>query len=77
MKIKVKGFSIYSDILGELRELDLEGDITIGDLLSKILPEGVESEYGLVVFVNGKPSRLDYKIKEGDLLEIAPSFSGG
>lgn len=77
MKIKVRGISVYFDILNGIKELDVESGVTIKELLSRILPRNAEADYGLIVFVNGIASNLEYKLREGDLLEIAPNFSGG
>ncbi|MEM0021595.1 MAG: MoaD/ThiS family protein [Fervidicoccaceae archaeon] len=77
MKVIISGISIYSEIIGKKKEVDVNEGVTVGELISLLLPKDAPSIYGLAAFVNGSPSSMDRRLKEGDLLEIAPNFSGG
>jgi molybdopterin converting factor small subunit len=77
MRVKLRGISVYSDLLGDLTEVEAEEGITVGELISRIIPKRVEIEYGLVFFVNSIPSDNGRKLADGDIIEIAPRFSGG
>jgi len=77
MKVRVRGISIYSDIIGGIKEVEAEEGAEARQLVLKLIPPGAEKEYGLVIFINGRPSSPERRVEEGDLIEIAPRFSGG
>ena len=84
MKIRIRAFSVFTDVLGKELVLELPGRKTISlneliDLLTKKY-SGLHSlldriEY--ILLVNGKRVDEKYIIRDGDEVAILPPASGG
>lgn len=78
MKVVIKAYSIFADYLGDELLLELEREVTVGELLS-ILKERYKMPAGIkpIVVINNSVVNEDYVIREGSVVHIAPPFSGG
>lgn len=78
MRIIVKAYSIFSDFIGGEVEISLDRNITVGELLEYLRGSyGMPQEPKPVVLVNGEITGLDRVLRNGDVVYIAPPFSGG
>lgn len=81
MKIKVKFFASYKEVLGkEEIELELEENSNIShllDILRNDYPKLGNLMETLVVSVNLEYAEYDRKLKEGDEVALLPPVSGG
>lgn len=59
---------------GESFTVDLEDEATVQDALKKV---GIDPKSSLIIFVNGRHSKFDGVLKEGDRLAIFPPIAGG
>ena len=88
MKIYLKVFAALAQLLteslkgqypdglkpGSAIELDMPADSSIGNLLDRL---ELRDKGGLLVFVNGRARRQEYKVSEGDQIGIFPPIGGG
>ncbi|MEM1701814.1 MAG: MoaD/ThiS family protein [Desulfurococcaceae archaeon] len=78
MKISIRAYSIFSDFIGKQRELEIHCDLTVKDLVEYLYNSyNIPREVRSVVIVNGKVVDENYLVKDGDIVVIAPPFSGG
>ncbi len=54
--------------------VDLESGATVGDALDKT---AIPRTIPLIIFVNGRHSRLDGALQDGDRLALFPPIAGG
>jgi len=59
---------------GSAIELEMPTESSIGNLLDRL---ELRDKGGLLVFVNGRARRHEYKVSEGDQIGIFPPIGGG
>lgn len=80
--VKLKAFSIFSDIFGREEILNIDGRISVKDLIdhlkknNKIFAETIK-QIPVIILVNGKSVSEEYVLKENDEVAIIPPASGG
>lgn len=78
LKVVVKAYSIFRDIIGETAELEVPIPITVKELINLLRRKyNIPCDLEMVVVVNGRVANEDYTIHEETVLHIAPPFSGG
>lgn len=78
MKITIKAYSIYSDILAREFNITLDEEVSLGKLLENLkLKYNIPEKPEPVVLVNGEPAQPGRILRDGDVIYIAPPFSGG
>jgi len=84
MNIKIKAFSVFTDILGKELILEIPGRETISledliDLLTKKYSElsKLLNKIEYILLVNGKRVDKKYILHSGDEVAILPPASGG
>jgi len=92
MKITVRAFADYREIIGREMELDLSGEKTIGELLNGLFdrypklrvemltPAGDLKEF-INIFINGRNiaflKNMQSPLSEGDIVALFPPVAGG
>ncbi|MCI4435114.1 MAG: MoaD/ThiS family protein [Thermoplasmata archaeon] len=78
MKIKVKYFGLYRDLVGKMEE-SLEGDFyRLSDLISYLEKKYTDFKRDyLVISINYKYVENDENLKDGDEIAIMSPVSGG
>lgn len=78
MKVVVKAYSVFKDVLGNGVELNLSTPLTVRELL-KILKErySLPKDVEVLVIVNDKVVDENYVIDGDTTVHLAPPFSGG
>jgi len=79
LKVIIKAYSVFSDFLGGEVKLVLDKEmITVGELLEYLRNTyRVPGDLKPMVLINGELADLNRVIRDGDVVHIAPSFSGG
>ncbi|MEZ0393764.1 MAG: MoaD/ThiS family protein [Desulfurococcaceae archaeon] len=75
MRVKVRAYSTYADVLGREREVEVEDGATLGDLVRSLLGDVDWSR--LIAYVNHSPADPSSVLREGDLVVIFPPSWGG
>lgn len=80
--IRVKFFSLYSDIAGKEDHLVFDKEVSIRELVRKILEKypGLSELFERVkplILVNGSPINGDQVLHDGDEVAFLPPASGG
>jgi molybdopterin converting factor small subunit len=73
-KVTVKYLGYLSDLYGRQVEVEVDGPRTLRDIVK--IPEGVDPDE-LIYLINGRPAKLDDKVKPGDVVAVMPHISGG
>ncbi len=73
-KVTVKYLGYLSDIYGRQVEVEVDGPRALRDIVK--IPDGIDPEE-LIYLINGKPAKLDDKVKPGDVIAVMPHISGG
>lgn len=68
---------MFQEVIGKELLIDVQDGTSVKDLITRLLG-GLEYR-GItpVILVNNERIRLDYILKDGDIIDIAPPFSGG
>ncbi|MEM1634661.1 MAG: MoaD/ThiS family protein [Thermosphaera sp.] len=77
MKVLVRAHSLFQEILGKELLVEVEEGATIRDLLMRLL-RGLEYR-GVtpIILVNHERAGLEHVLKDKDIVDLAPPFSGG
>lgn len=73
-KVKVKYLGYLADLYGREVEVEVDGAKTLREIVK--VPEDLDPEE-LIYLVNGRPAKLDDKVKPGDVVSVMPHISGG
>lgn len=80
MKIYIKFYSGFEKYLKKRSNQEISLHVHPGEdiklIIHRFLPEDIVGFVG-VVLVNKKISNLDYKVKDGDMIEVFPMIGGG
>jgi molybdopterin converting factor small subunit len=82
MPVRVKGYLVFKDLVGELNIQKTAGEIlTLQALLQRLCSEKGQA-FEQAVLVNGRhynhlPGKLDTELEEGDEVAIFPPMAGG
>lgn len=82
MKLRVRFFSLYSDVAGDSVDVELEDGARVKDLvrvITSLYPRLKElfADIKPIVLVNGVARNSEYKLSEGDEIAFIPPASGG
>lgn len=77
MKVLIRAHSLFQEILGKELLVELEEGATIRELLMRLL-KGLEYR-GVtpIILVNHERTSLEHVLKDKDIVDLAPPFSGG
>ncbi|WP_460124201.1 MoaD/ThiS family protein [Stetteria hydrogenophila] len=73
-KVVVKYLGYLASLYGRQVEVPVDGVKELREVVR--IPEGLDPDE-LIYLVNGRPARLDSKVKPGDVVTVAPHVSGG
>jgi sulfur carrier protein ThiS len=74
MRVQIKAFATLKDFEPEGSTLELPDGADVTSLLEAL---GVPAEEVKIVFVNGRHSKKDKQLAEGDLVSLFPAVGGG
>lgn len=74
MKVKVELGGFYRDRLGRFHEVEIGDNATVEDVLKRL---GIESGVDIILIKNGKHTKPEEPVKDGDQLVIFPPIGGG
>ncbi len=80
--VKVKFFSLYSDVAGPETTLKLSNKASLSDLVNRVVEKypGLQELFKKIkplVLVNGEKVDSNYMLKDGDEVAFIPPASGG
>ncbi len=80
--VKIKFFSLYSDVAGPETTLELPSKTSLSDLINRVVEKypGLHRLFETVkplVLVNGEKVNSNYMLKDGDEVAFIPPASGG
>jgi len=80
LKVSIKFYSGFEKYLKNRSNQDMSLDVQPGEdiklIIHRFLPKDIVGFVG-VVLVNKKITNLDYKVKDGDMIEVFPVVGGG
>lgn len=81
MKVRVKYFALYRDLLGKAdEEFQLDKNATIEDLLNRLMslhPHLKDARAYMLISLNGEFVDKGARLKDGDVIAFFPPVSGG
>jgi len=81
MKVRVKYFALYRDLLGKAdEEFQLDKNATIEDLLNQLMslhPHFKDVEAYMLISLNEEFVDKRSRLKDGDIIAFFPPVSGG
>lgn len=78
MKVLVRAYSIFTEVLGEsFLEVEVPQGTRIKELLVVLFPGGEYRGVRPSLILDGSPADGDEELKDGDIVYIVPPFSGG
>ena len=82
VRVRIRFFSLYSDVVGDELVIELGGDASVKDVVESLLKNyprlnELFDRVKPVVLVNGVRVNEDYVVRDGDEIAFIPPASGG